>query len=168
MGREKCPHQSSLKTVVGTTSVAESQGVLVYNFTVADDHTYFAEGFGSATNADGTTGSFAPLDAVWVHNNCADGAAGAADAAKQAEEEEHHLLPRQFAAFFKKVGLNIEEYTIKLAKASHRLRPGGVHVGPRAASWNGTWDAFIEEMGDKLTKENVLAQLAKMRADFGI
>ena len=118
MGREKCPHQSSLKTVVGTTSVAESQGVLVYNFTVADDHTYFAEGFGSATNADGTTGNFAPLDAVWVHNNCAEGAAGAADAAKQAEEEEHHLLPRQFAAVFKKLGLDIEDYTIKLASTT--------------------------------------------------
>ena len=34
------------------------------------------EGFGSATNADGTTGSFAPLDAVWVHNNCAGGFEG--------------------------------------------------------------------------------------------
>ncbi len=58
-------------TVVGTTTVAEAQGVLVYNFTVADDHTYFVEGFGSAPNADGTTGSSAgPLDAVWVHNSC--------------------------------------------------------------------------------------------------
>ncbi|MGC8540564.1 MAG: hypothetical protein ACP5QA_08030 [Phycisphaerae bacterium] len=27
------------ETVVGTTSVANPQGVLVYNFTVADDHT---------------------------------------------------------------------------------------------------------------------------------
>ncbi len=54
-------------TVVGTTTVAEPQGVLVYNFTVADDHTYFVEGFGS----NGTTGSAAaPLDAVWVHNDC--------------------------------------------------------------------------------------------------
>ena len=51
------------ETVVGTTSVAETQGVLVYNFTVADDHTYFVEGFGSA-------GISAPLDAVWVHNSC--------------------------------------------------------------------------------------------------
>ena len=53
---------------MGTTSIAETQGVLVYNFTVADDHTYFVEGFGN----NGTTGS-APgslLDAVWVHNTC--------------------------------------------------------------------------------------------------
>ncbi len=64
-------------TVVGTTTVAEPQGVLVYNFTVADDHTYFVEGFGSAPNADGTTSatgsSAAPLDAVWVHNECGGG-----------------------------------------------------------------------------------------------
>ncbi len=58
-------------TVIGTTSVAEPQGVLVYNFTVAEDHTYFVEGFGSASNADGTTESSAGLlDAVWVHNEC--------------------------------------------------------------------------------------------------
>ena len=56
-------------TVIGTTSVAETQGVLVYNFTVADDHTYFVEGFGDSAGS-GTTGSFAPLDAVWVHNSC--------------------------------------------------------------------------------------------------
>ena len=59
------------ETVVRTTSVAETQGVLVYNFTVADDHTYFVEGFGSATNADGTTSKTGTLDAVWVHNDCA-------------------------------------------------------------------------------------------------
>ena len=34
------------------------------------------EGFGSATNADGTIGGFDPLDAVWVHNNCAGGFEG--------------------------------------------------------------------------------------------
>ena len=55
-------------TVMGTTTVAETQGVLVYNFTVADDHTYFVEGFGSA--ATGAAGTMAPLDAVWVHNTC--------------------------------------------------------------------------------------------------
>ncbi len=54
--------------MVGTASVAEPQGVSVYNFTVADDHTYFVEG---ASNND-TTGTAAatPLDAVWVHNSC--------------------------------------------------------------------------------------------------
>ncbi len=93
-------------TVVGTTTVAEPQGVLVYNFTVADDHTYFVEGFGSAPKADGTTsatGNFAPLDAVWVHNTCA-AAKAAADAARKAEEDEvHHLLPRQLLRFSRKL-----------------------------------------------------------------
>ena len=57
---------------MGTTSVAESQGVLVYNFTVADDHTYFVEGFGDNAGAGaGADASSSLLDAVWVHNNCA-------------------------------------------------------------------------------------------------
>jgi hypothetical protein len=34
------------ETVVSTASIAESQGVSVYNFTVADDHTHFVEGGG--------------------------------------------------------------------------------------------------------------------------
>ena len=57
------------ETVVGTTSVADPQGVLVYNFTVADDHTYFVEGFGNNGTTGSTSGSL--LDAVWVHNTCA-------------------------------------------------------------------------------------------------
>ncbi len=56
------------ETVVGTSSVAETQGVQVYNFTVADDHTYFVKGFGSGSTSGTGTGSL--LDAVWVHNNC--------------------------------------------------------------------------------------------------
>ena len=56
------------ETVVGTSSVAEPQGVLVYNFTVADDHTYFVEGFGNNGTTGSTPGSL--LDAVWVHNSC--------------------------------------------------------------------------------------------------
>ena len=56
------------ETVVGTSSVAEPQGVLVYNFTVADDHTYFMEGFGNNGTTGSTPGSL--LDAVWVHNEC--------------------------------------------------------------------------------------------------
>jgi hypothetical protein len=41
---------------------------LVYNFTVADDHTYFVEGFGNNGTTGSTPGSL--LDAVWVHNSC--------------------------------------------------------------------------------------------------
>ena len=57
------------ETVVSTASIAESQGVSVNNFTVADDHTYFVEGFGNNGTTGSTSGS--SLDAVWVHNTCA-------------------------------------------------------------------------------------------------
>ena len=57
------------ETVVSTASISEPQGVSVYNFTVADDHTYFVEG---ASNHDTTgTAAAAPLDALWVHDDCA-------------------------------------------------------------------------------------------------
>ena len=101
--------------MVGTTTVAEAQGVLVYNFTVADDHTYFVEGFGCATNADGTTsatGSFAaPLDAVWVHNDC--------------DFEGHHGIP-------KFLGGNREQELYGVESAWH-TGPGSFHEALKLA-----------------------------------
>ena len=48
--RPKAPQPDiSPPTVIATTSVAQPQWVLVYNLTVADDRTYFVEGFGSRT-----------------------------------------------------------------------------------------------------------------------
>ncbi len=53
--------------VLGTSSEAEANGVQVYNFTVANDHTYFVE---PATGGAGATPGTLGVDALWVHNNC--------------------------------------------------------------------------------------------------
>jgi hypothetical protein len=55
--------------VVSTAGIAEPHGVSAYNFTLADDHTGFVEG--SKSNNTTGTAAAAPLDAVWVHNDCA-------------------------------------------------------------------------------------------------
>jgi hypothetical protein len=74
--------------------VAEPQGVSVYNFTVADDHTYFVEG---ASNHD-TTGTAAatPLDAVWVHNSCNPLRDNMIEngQAPEADQEAHHIVAK--------------------------------------------------------------------------
>ena len=60
------------ETVVSTASVAEPQGVSVYNFTVADDHTYFVEGASNndstATAANGPTVRIPSAYHQWITN----------------------------------------------------------------------------------------------------
>jgi RHS repeat-associated protein len=83
--------------------------------------------------------------------------------------ELHHLLPqsKRLAPFFKRAGLNIEDFKLPLDKAKHRLRPNGIHTGPSEESWNGTWESFFKA-NPGATKQAILDQLAKMRNDFGI
>jgi hypothetical protein len=69
--------------------------------------------------------------------------------------------------FFKRAGLNIEDYKIPLDKAAHRLLPDGIHTGPAAESWNGVWKQFFDA-NPGAGKQAILDQLAKMRKAFGI
>ena len=90
-------------------------------------------------------------------------------AAKVAGTVLHHLLPqsKRLAPFFKRAGLNIEDFKIPLDKATHRLLPDGIHTGPSGESWNGVWNQFFEN-NPGATRQEILDQLAKMRNDFGI
>ena len=105
--------------MVGTTSVAEPVGVRVYNFTVADDHTYFVEGFGGASGVTGSAGTSAPLDAVWVHNDCNPLLKNLLDSGvpKAAGQEAHHIVAQgamnpdagAARAILKEAGIDIHE-----------------------------------------------------------
>ncbi|MBL0155547.1 MAG: DUF2380 domain-containing protein [Bryobacterales bacterium] len=79
----------------------------------------------------------------------------------------HHLLPRQFARFFSRAGLNVEDYTLVMGTAAHRLRPGGLHTGKGEANWNGAWRAYFARSPDA-GREQILEHLTKMRKDFGL
>ncbi|WP_190273715.1 RHS repeat-associated core domain-containing protein [Granulicella mallensis] len=80
--------------------------------------------------------------------------------------EIHHLLPRQFASFFERAGLDVEDHTIPLGRTQHRLKPNGVHA-QGSDGWNQTWARWIENNGNA-SKQQILAQLARMRKAFGI
>jgi hypothetical protein len=90
-------------------------------------------------------------------------------AAKTAGTELHHLLPqsKNLAPYFKRAGLNIEDYKIPLDTATHRLLPAGIHTGARAESWNGVWQRFFSN-NPGANKQEILDQLTKMRENFGI
>ena len=79
--------------------------------------------------------------------------------------EIHHMLPRQFDTFFKRVGLDIENYTISMPKADHRLKPDGVHTG--TDNWNSQWKDFFDNTVNA-TKEQILTKLDDMKKFFKI
>ncbi|MBL9076038.1 MAG: DUF2380 domain-containing protein [Planctomycetes bacterium] len=80
----------------------------------------------------------------------------------------HHLLPQsqRLRGFFKAAGLNIEEFTVRLSRARHILKPSGVHTRG-GGNWNKVWAKFFER-NPGASKEQILKQLTQMRKDFGI
>ena len=79
--------------------------------------------------------------------------------------EDMHLLPRQFADKFERVGLDIKDYTIPMERGAHRLKPDGLHTG--SENWNKVWRDFFNEHKNP-SKQEILDHLAKMRKDFGL
>ena len=54
----------------------------------------------------------------------------------------HHLLPRQFGAFFERAGIeNIDDYTVQLDRGVHMVLHG--RGGLYAESWNPAWRLFL-------------------------
>jgi hypothetical protein len=85
------------------------------------------------------------------------------------ETHVHHLLPREFEPKFAAAGLNIEEGQFKVV-LSPEEHLGKVHMGMGGGLWNMTWDAFFQNhpvITPKL-QPDILQQLARMRASFGI
>jgi len=95
-------------------------------------------------------------------------ALGIAVTARRMMIEVHHLLPqaKRFSQYFKRAGLNSNDYTIPLTRARHRLLPDGIHT-KSGGDWNGVWDAFFRANSDP-SRTQILNQLARMRRDFGI
>jgi RHS repeat-associated protein len=79
--------------------------------------------------------------------------------------ELHHLLPKQFATFFEKLGLDIEKHKIPLGKTEHRLLPDGLHTGP--SNWNKLWGEWIATHPNA-TRSAVLQHLVRMMWDRGL
>jgi hypothetical protein len=82
--------------------------------------------------------------------------------------ELHHLLPQEKALkpYFKRAGLNIENFKIPLDVAKHRLKPDGIHT-KGGGDWNKVWTDFFKN-NQLATQEQILEQLARMRKQFGI
>jgi len=79
--------------------------------------------------------------------------------------EVHHQLPRQFQSQFERAGLNIEDFTIPMDKAAHRLKPDGLHTG--SDNWNRQWQDFFNA-NPNAGQDAILEQLRIMQEAFGL
>ncbi len=77
--------------------------------------------------------------------------------------EKHHLLPREFRAFFERAGLNIEEYIMELPIKQHRLKPGGLHTGTE--NWNKAWKEFFSRFPNA-TRYEILSELSRLKMKY--
>jgi hypothetical protein len=78
------------------------------------------------------------------------------------------LIPqaKRFQKYWKRAGVNIDDYTIPLERARHRFKPNGIHM-TQGGDWNRVWDEFFK-INPHAMKQEILDQLAKMRRDFNI
>ncbi len=130
------------------------------------------EGLGSATGADGSTGSFAPLDAVWVHNDCLRANMEAAGEKFAPGEQAAHIVPRNMASRSAEVQKSINDaravlnqYDLLDANANgFKAMPG--HLGTHT-------DDFLSQLGKRITaadatggRDGVIAELAKLKGEI--
>ena len=86
---------------------------------------------------------------------------------QSSQTESHHLLPRQFRDKFKRVGLDIEDYTVDLARDFHKDVHGKGGGEAWINSWNKQWERFFDQNRNP-TKDEILRQLRNMKKEFGI
>ena len=96
------------------------------------------------------------------------GGAEAREGGQALKLEVHHLFPqaREFRAFFRSAGIDINKFTVKMTQAAHRLLPDGLHTAA-GGNWNKVWREF-KEANPNATAQQIWDQLEKMLKDFGI
>ncbi len=85
----------------------------------------------------------------------------------QTVEREHHLLPRQFIDKFRKAGLDIEDYKVKVPEDFHKEIHGKGGGDWWENSWNPQWDQFFKDNPNP-TQDEILIQLHEMAEEFDI
>jgi hypothetical protein len=103
----------------------ERKEALTYNIQVAGTRTFFVDG-------------------VWVHNDSCRLALPAP------RFHRHHIFPQKHRKWFERLGIDIDQFTVKISQGLHQR---GVHgrggfVGPAGTvmpgKWTEKWDEFIE------------------------
>ena len=80
------------------------------------------------------------------------------------ETEIHHLLPRQFSAFFARAGINVDDFTVQMDRGVHMVLHG--RGGSYAESWNPLWQRFLFQ-NPNANSAQMLEYLKAMLEGFG-
>ena len=80
------------------------------------------------------------------------------------ETEIHHLLPRQFSAFFARAGINVDDFTVQMDRGVHMVLHG--RGGLYAESWNPLWQRFLFQ-NPNANSAQMLEYLKAMLEGFG-
>jgi intein/homing endonuclease len=125
----------------------ESRAVQVYNFEVADFHTYFVSDLG-----------------IWVHNEQCNLLLKA-----PVNVADHHIMPKfrgndKYSSFFTKRGINVDNFTVTLShgKDSHHLK--FIHG---QGKWNEKWKEWIDDHPNATVNE-VYQKAGKMMYEYGL
>lgn len=148
------------ETITGIRVEWLEEAITVYNFEVADYHTYYV--------GDGD---------VLVHNTCSK-TSGSEDnlllleTSQNISDEinDHHIIPKfrgkskRYADFISARGINVDDYTITVGAGK-----GGTHMNllHGKGGWNQRWIEFIDNNPDATAKD-IYQFAGKMMDDYGL
>jgi hypothetical protein len=91
-------------------------------------------------------------------------------------DPEHHGLPQEYRTFFKRHGVDVDDYVIEMPEWEHQALHGGGNWQLARREWEGEWNAQImKRMKDeerlragKLNKARIERVLQQMMKDYGL
>lgn len=72
---------------------------------------------------------------------------------------QHHIFPQQFRPDFERMGINIDDFTVRIPKQLHQT----IH----SSGWNNKWQTYLKANPDS-TKAQLLSKVENMLGELGI
>ena len=82
-----------------------------------------------------------------------------AEARNISDIELHHIFPQQFRSDFERIGINIDDSTIKIPKQLHQT----IH----SSGWNNKWQTYFQA-NPAITKAQVWSKVENMLGELGL
>jgi RHS repeat-associated protein len=79
----------------------------------------------------------------------------------------HHLFPQTFSKFFRKKGINVDDFTVSIPETTHLRGIHGKGLGNMPGRWNQEWERWIDKNPGANYRE-VYQQLGVMMDRFGL
>lgn len=80
------------------------------------------------------------------------------------EKERHHIFPRAYEAYFRRIGIDIHQYTLLVDVVEHRR----VHAGKNGGPWNRDWFNWIPQNGRSAKRADYFRHGGEMVERYGL